>query len=332
MRFTDLSTISTGTITQWGWDFNNDGIYTDATIQNPKHVFTAGSYIINLQVTSNTGCSTQISQTIYINYLPNPSFVGDVLIGCPIHPVNFSESSSVTPPANIVNWNWNFGNGNTSTSSSPGTILYNNTSSFASAFFSVNLTVTTDSGCVGSMTKNNYIAVYPLPIVSCYASPDTINPNNTVSVLHSSANGVPSNMSYTWTPAYGLSSQCCPLTSANPTVTTCYTVTVTDTNGCKNSCQLCLYVDPTLNVSGHRNSINSNPIIYPNPTSDQFYIETNSMDKLNVDLYDVNGRCVFSASVSDKSNIDVGTLDNSVYSLTIKTVNGIINKKLVIIH
>jgi len=73
-------------------------------------------------------------------------------------------------------------------------------------------------------------------------------------------------------------------------------------------------------------------LIYPNPTSDQFYIETNATDKLTVDLYDVNGRHVFSTSVMDKSNISVATLDNGIYTLAIKTADRVTNKKLVIVH
>ena len=72
--------------------------------------------------------------------------------------------------------------------------------------------------------------------------------------------------------------------------------------------------------------------VYPNPTSDQFFIEANTTDKLNVDLYDVNGRHVFSKSVSDKSNIDVTNLNTGVYSLTIKTIDRVINKKLIIVR
>ncbi len=72
--------------------------------------------------------------------------------------------------------------------------------------------------------------------------------------------------------------------------------------------------------------------IYPNPTSDQFFIETNATGKLNVDLFDVNGRQVFSANVMDKSNINVANLDNGAYTLTIKTADRVINKKLVILR
>lgn len=75
-----------------------------------------------------------------------------------------------------------------------------------------------------------------------------------------------------------------------------------------------------------------NATVFPNPASDQIFIETDTNDKKTLDLYDVNGRHVFSKITNDKSNIDVRTLNEGVYTLTIKTFNGIINKKLVVIR
>jgi hypothetical protein len=86
----------------------------------------------------------------------------------------------------------------------------------------------------------------------------------------------------------------------------------------------------TLGVANFNNK--QETIIYPNPTSDQFFVETNTTDKLTVDLYDVNGRHVFNASIRNKSNINVTTLDEGVYTLTIKMTDRIINKKLVIVR
>lgn len=70
--------------------------------------------------------------------------------------------------------------------------------------------------------------------------------------------------------------------------------------------------------------------VYPNPTNYQFFIDARTSEKLILDLYDINGRYIFSKTVNNKSNIDVSELDEGVYSLTIKTVGSVINKKIVI--
>lgn len=74
------------------------------------------------------------------------------------------------------------------------------------------------------------------------------------------------------------------------------------------------------------------PKIYPNPTSDHFFIDANTTDKLTIDLYDVNGIHAFSESVMDKSNINVTTLDNGIYTMTIKSGDRVTNTKLVIVR
>jgi hypothetical protein len=79
-------------------------------------------------------------------------------------------------------------------------------------------------------------------------------------------------------------------------------------------------------------NLNTPVNLFPNPTSNDFFIDANTSDKLNVDLYDVNGRQVFSANVNDKSTINVTTLDEGIYTMTIKTVDQIINKKVVILR
>ncbi len=90
-------------------------------------------------------------------------------------------------------------------------------------------------------------------------------------------------------------------------------------------------VNPSNSVTTFKS--NANQIyFYPNPTSDQFFVEANTTDKLTVDLYDVNGRHVFSTSVSDKSNINIATLNEGIYTMAIKTVDRVTNKKLVIVR
>ena len=111
-----------------------------------------------------------------------------------------------------------------------------------------------------------------------------------------------------------------------------YTVTGTDSLGCINSDTARITVQTcAIGISSNSNNINSISI-FPNPTSNQLFIETNTTDKLIIDLYDVNGRNVFSQNVNNKSNIDVTSLNDGIYTLTIKTSEGITNKKLVILR
>jgi parallel beta-helix repeat protein len=62
VNFTDTST---GTITSWTWDFNNDGT-TDSTAQHPVHVYgSQGTYTVSLTVTGPDGSDAE-TKTNYI--------------------------------------------------------------------------------------------------------------------------------------------------------------------------------------------------------------------------------------------------------------------------
>jgi PKD repeat protein/methionine-rich copper-binding protein CopC len=67
VKFTDTST---GTITGWNWDFNNDGVI-DSTLQNPTHTYNEGNYTVSLTVTG-PGVTDTITKNNYINVTANP--------------------------------------------------------------------------------------------------------------------------------------------------------------------------------------------------------------------------------------------------------------------
>jgi parallel beta-helix repeat protein len=71
VNFTDTST---GTITSWAWDFNNDGT-TDSTVQNPSYAYSnPGSYTVKLTVTGPGGSDDETkTDYITVNPLPPPS-------------------------------------------------------------------------------------------------------------------------------------------------------------------------------------------------------------------------------------------------------------------
>lgn len=70
----------------------------------------------------------------------------------------------------------------------------------------------------------------------------------------------------------------------------------------------------------------------PNPVNDRLFIDANSTDKLNISLFDINGKCVLKASMMDKSSINLSDLNEGIYIATIQTMDSVINKKLLIIR
>lgn len=70
--------------------------------------------------------------------------------------------------------------------------------------------------------------------------------------------------------------------------------------------------------------------IFPNPATNQFIIETGSSEKQILLIYDYQGRLLNSQTISGKSEILIDPAEG-VYTLTIETSQGRINKKLVII-
>ena len=168
--FTDMSASGSNIpITQWNWNFGNQ---QSSVVENPDYTFTSsGLQTVTLIVTNNPtplpplgGCRDTITKNPFVNAIPVALFTGDSLKSCPQLKTNFT-SQSTDATSNIVSWNWTFGNGQTSTLQNPPQQNYTNSSATQSAYFSVSLVVTSDSGCVSPKnTKSNYIQVYPRPI------------------------------------------------------------------------------------------------------------------------------------------------------------------------
>ena len=57
---------STGNVTAWAWDFNNDGSI-DSSVQNPSHIYSKnGNYTVTLTI-ATPECSDTITKWDYIN-------------------------------------------------------------------------------------------------------------------------------------------------------------------------------------------------------------------------------------------------------------------------
>ncbi len=212
MQFNDLS-LPAGGITAWDWDFNADGV-SDASTQNPTHVFPApGIYPVHLTITWPP-CTHDTIINVAVNPLPVPAFTSTT--GCVGTPTTFNTGTPGTMYA------WAFGDGTTSALQNP-THIYG-----TSGTFSASLTVTGAGGCSGTISQNVVVISSPTAAftanVVCLGNATTFN--------NTSANG----NTYGWT--FGDAS-----TSALQTPTHIYaaggtynvTLVVTATGGCTNT-------------------------------------------------------------------------------------------------
>ncbi len=168
--FTDLSTIpanaANDSIPSWLWNFGDNSPVS--TTQSPSYTYPAtGSYVVTLKTTSNFGCVDSTNKTIIINPNPQVNFTANNTVGCEPLCLSFIDGSVVIPLAN-AQWQWDLGNGSIINNSTTFDYCYiydsvYAASPFAPDIYTITLTVTSDSGCVSVLTKNNYITVYPKP-------------------------------------------------------------------------------------------------------------------------------------------------------------------------
>lgn len=153
--FTSTSTVpNPGTIQTTEWDIGNNG-YVDYTSVNPNHNFGGyGNYDVNLTVTTDAGCTDEITQSIEVFSLPIIDFNANPL--CLGSPTNFTDLTVVPNGDPISNWNWDFDDGNFSTDQNPQTTYA------AAGIYNVELEVTTDNGCVASITQG--VEIFNLPV------------------------------------------------------------------------------------------------------------------------------------------------------------------------
>jgi PKD repeat protein len=154
VTFTDQSSVPAGVVNQWNWDFGDGS--PASSLQNPQHVYTtAGTFTVQLIVTSDAGCSDTDTQSVTVHELPVSSFTFNNN-QCRGQAVPFTDTS--TPPLNstITGWEWNFGDG------SPVSALQNPSHAFDSAgTFVVQLIVFTNNGCSDTSSQTITIVAGP---------------------------------------------------------------------------------------------------------------------------------------------------------------------------
>lgn len=163
------------TISTYSWDFG-DGITSTAI--SPNHTYaTFGNFQVTLTVTGTNGCSNSLTKTIAVVQQPIVVFNSSTP-ACKDATVDFFNFSN-TSGDYINEWEWDFGDGSPAV-----TLTFPSTGNSSHIFaasgnFNVSLTVTTNAGCIQSLTQTVTIAPNPLSnfswLTTCQGSPVQFN-------------------------------------------------------------------------------------------------------------------------------------------------------------
>jgi len=132
-------------------------------------------------------------------------------------------------------WKWLFGDGDSALVQTP-KHLY-----LTDGTFTVTLITHSEMGCVDSITKT--VVVNPLPILLAVPTTDTICSGDTATLAISGA------VTYVWAPGVTLTATSGTAVGAFPTANITYTVVGTDVNGCVDSVQVPVVVNPIPTVT-----------------------------------------------------------------------------------
>lgn len=169
--FKDLSTVaSPSIIASWAWDFGDGSAI--ATVTSPQHLYAAvNKYTVLLKVVTNFGCIDSITKPVSVNANPVVDFTAKDTAGCQPLKTTFTNQSTISA-GTILKYLWEFGSVNSKSDlKDPPPYTFKNTSNTVPIKYTIKLTATSDSGCVTTASKPNYITVFPKPLASFSLNP-----------------------------------------------------------------------------------------------------------------------------------------------------------------
>ncbi len=168
--FTDGSSISSGAMVIWDWQFG-DG--NGSSSVNPTNFYlNDGVYNAQLTVTSDLGCVSSTTETVVVFEKPTANFTSALTKICNPDCIEFTDLSS-SATSMIIEWDWNFSTDTTSNDQNP-TPCFSNYSELVD-YFDIELIATNSYGCKDTMFMADYIAVVPQPVAEFAYLPTIVN-------------------------------------------------------------------------------------------------------------------------------------------------------------
>ena len=224
--FTDAST---GSITNWFWNFG-DGKTTNFTAStNPTHTYAAGTYNVTLIVNGYGGLSTNIQANYIIAAActpPTASVSGDQTI-CPAGSATIQASLTGTG-----SWNLTWLDGASGTNYVQNGVAASPATRTVSPSSSTTYTVTAvsdASGCSGGTSSGSATVTVDVPATPTAGNNGPICSGSELDLSTPTVTGA----TYSWTgPSFTSTQQNPSIANATTAASGTYSVTITDSNGC----------------------------------------------------------------------------------------------------
>jgi gliding motility-associated-like protein len=275
-NFTDVSTVFTGTVTSWNYDF---GDFTNSSAQNPVHNYPApGTYTATLIVGASNGCYDTTQNTVIVNALPVADFT--FTLPCEDAAIAFTDNS-IMNPGTIASWNYTFGDASANSTLQDPTHIYSTAGTFP-----VTLQIVSDKGCTDNISYN--VNVLPAPIANFVMSDNPVVALESVSFTDQSYGGPFSGWIWSFGDTTGANVQN-PSHSYSTGGTYSVSLVVTDQNGCMDttSHEIVVALLPVLPTAFTPNGDNNN---------DVFFVRGGPFKSLVFKVYNNWGELLFSTT------------------------------------
>jgi hypothetical protein len=175
---------------------------------------------------------------------------------------------------------------------------------------SYTVTGTNTAGCVSASSATSIVNVNPLPTVGLSTSNTLICEGESATLTASGASN------YTFNPG-GPGANII----INPTVTSTYTVSGADANGCSNSTTITQSVGICAAISA-KGSLDEGITIYPNPTNGILTIQSPALVQKKVEVYNSIGQSILSFELQTTDcELNLSVLPNGIYFVKIGTAS-----------
>ena len=295
------------------WDFGDGNTSTEI---NPVHTYeNEDEYNVTL-ISINECGDVSSTQTVAANSLPTANGTASVTLGCGPTEIQFTDNSS----DNVKGWAWTFEGGEPATSTEQNPIVTYNTP----GIYIVSLIVNADAGS-NEVVYDDLITIIGLPTAEFDIAADDLDYSFTYTGEYGD--------SFAWDFGDGNSS-----TDMNPKHTYAdygmYAVTLRASNECAED-TLSQNIDIISSISDL--STITDLKVFPNPTTDRFYIEMDLAEIIDLEMQvmDIHGRLIQKQSLTNLSlkvnkTIDLSDEPSGTYLLRFINGNQVRNTKIVL--